>query len=214
MSRWEPDARSRLERAAAELFVERGYENTTVAEIAERAGLTKRTFFRHFADKREVLFGGQEALRRLVIDAITGAPETAAPIDVLAAMLAALSTMFAQDRLDLVRQRQVLVAAHTELQERELLKATALKTAMSEGFRARGVDELAASVAAELGQLAFRTTFFRWVEPANDRTFAEIGTEILAELRTAANWAISGHESTRPSETAGAARDHRLSDVS
>ena len=191
MSRWEPDARSRLEGASLELFVERGYDNTTVAEIAERAGLTKRTFFRHFADKREVLFSGQDLLRRLVIEAITDAPESATPLDAVAAMLDALASLFVQERIELVRQRQAVIAAHTDLQERELLKAATLTAAMAEGFRERGLGELAASVAAELGQLAFRTTFFRWVQPANERTFADIGAETLAELKTATDWATA-----------------------
>ena len=89
MGRWEPNARGRLEQAAMELFIERGFEQTTVAEIAERAGLTERTFFRHFADKREVLFWGQGALQDLLVSAVAGAPDSAAPIDAVAAALEA-----------------------------------------------------------------------------------------------------------------------------
>ncbi len=88
MSRWEPNARGRLEQAALELYVERGFEQTTVAEIAERAGLTERTFFRHFADKREVLFAGAGTLRELLVSAVAGAPASAAPIEAVAAALA------------------------------------------------------------------------------------------------------------------------------
>jgi AcrR family transcriptional regulator len=193
MSRWEPDARSRLASASLELFVERGYENTTVAEIAERAGLTKRTFFRHFADKREVLFGGQETLSRLFIDAIVGAPGTAAPLDAVGAALSAVAPMFGPDRLSHVLGRQKIIAAHPDLQERELLKSSALTAAMIDGFRTRGMTELAAHVAAELGQIAFRTTFARWIDPANKLDFAEVAKQTLDELRTATESATAGH---------------------
>ena len=190
MSRWEPNARSRLERASLELFVERGYDSTTVAEIAERAGLTKRTFFRHFADKREVLFGGQEILRRLFTDAIAGAPESATPLAAIAAALAAVAPIFDRERLELVLRRQEIIAAHTDLQERELLKAATLTAAMVDGFRARGLGELAAGVAAELGQLAFRTTFARWVS-GDGREFTDVATETLADLKAAADLATA-----------------------
>src|SRR5206468_12417027 len=98
MSRWEPNARERLVRAAVESFLDRGYDNVTVAEITERAGLTKRTFFRHFADKREVLFAGQEPLSRMFAEAIAGAPGSATPIEAIAAALEAPSAVFGPDR--------------------------------------------------------------------------------------------------------------------
>ncbi|MFI9382001.1 helix-turn-helix domain-containing protein [Kutzneria sp. NPDC052558] len=189
MSRWEPDARRRLERASLELFAERGYDTTTVAEIAERAGLTKRTFFRHFADKREVLFGGQEILSGLFTEAIADAPASAAPLEILNDALVAIAPVFALDRLDLVLRRQAIIAAHADLQERELHKAATLKAVMVEGFRARGLSDLAAGVAAELGQLAFRTAFFRWVSAAG-REFTDIAAETLADLRTAATQVV------------------------
>ena len=191
MSRWEPDARSRLERASLELFVERGYDNTTVAEIAERAGLTKRTFFRHFADKREVLFGGQAMLSRLFIDAIVGS--SASALDAVGAALRAIAPMFGPERIEFARWRQTIIAEHPDLQERELLKASALTAAMIDGFRERGLTDLAAHVAAELGQIAFRTSFARWVDPANERDFADVAQETLDELKTATQSATSGH---------------------
>src|ERR1700726_2772046 len=89
MSRWEPNARGRLEQAALELYVERGFEQTTVAEIARRAGLTERTFFRHFADKREVLFWASAALQELIVSTLADAPDSAAPIDMVSAALQA-----------------------------------------------------------------------------------------------------------------------------
>src|SRR5271163_4894197 len=122
MARWEPNASERLERAALALFAERGYDATTVAEIADRAGLTKSTFFRHYADKREVLFGGQDVLAELFSGAIRGAPPSATAADCLAAALESAAAIFTADRHDFAPQRQAVIAAHGELQERQLLK--------------------------------------------------------------------------------------------
>src|ERR1700721_4613860 len=122
MSRWEPNARGRLEQAALDLYVERGFEQTTVAEIAERAGLTERSFFRHFADKREVLFGGSALLQERVVAGVTGAPTTDGPLDAVARGLDAAAAMLGEFRRDLSRQRQAVIAANPELRERELAK--------------------------------------------------------------------------------------------
>jgi len=121
MGRWEPNARGRLEQAALELYVERGFEQTTVAEIAERAGLTERTFFRYFADKREVLFAGADTLRDLMVGALAGAPEPAAPIEAVAAALQTAGVLL-QERREYARQRQAVIAGNAGLQERELIK--------------------------------------------------------------------------------------------
>src|ERR1700724_1615219 len=104
MSRWKPNARDRLEQAALDLYRERGFEQTTVAEIAERAGLTERTFFRYFADKREVLFWGQGALQEIYVTTIGGALDSAAPMEAAAAALAAAAPVF-HGRHELARQR-------------------------------------------------------------------------------------------------------------
>src|SRR6476660_8792719 len=120
MVRWEPNARGRLEQAALELYRARGYDSTTVAEIAERAGLTERTFFRYFTDKREVLFGGSGALQELLVSAVATAPDSAAPIEAVAAALDAAGA-FLQERRAFARQRQAVIAATTEMQERELI---------------------------------------------------------------------------------------------
>src|SRR5215475_9039240 len=103
MGRWEPNARSRLEQAALKLYVERGFEQTTVAEIAKEAGLTERTFFRYFADKREVLFGGVSVLQDVLVNAVIDAPDSAAPIEAVAAALDAAGAML-QQRRDYARQ--------------------------------------------------------------------------------------------------------------
>src|SRR5689334_7940334 len=161
MSRWEPDARGRLEQAALELFLERGFEQTTVTEIAGRAGLTQRTFFRHFADKREVLFAGSAALQELLVSTLASAPDSAAPIDAVAAAIEAAGARL-QERRDYSRQRQAVIAANPELQERELIKLASLSAALAGALRQRGVTDPAASLAAEAGIAVFRIAIERW----------------------------------------------------
>ncbi|WP_433725752.1 TetR/AcrR family transcriptional regulator [Nocardia sp. CA-129566] len=186
MGRWEPNARERLERAALDLFVERGYDATTVAEIADRAGLTKSTFFRHFADKREVLFGGRDQMADRFAEAIrTAAPEVTT-VGCLAAALESVAHTFTADRHDLARQRQAVIAANSELRERELLKRAGLGSAMADALRARGVDDTTARLAAEMGVLALATAFARWTEPANREPYTEIAHSILRDLQTRA----------------------------
>jgi AcrR family transcriptional regulator len=181
MSRWEPNARGRLEQAALDLFVERGFDQTTVTEIAERAGLTERTFFRYFADKREVLFWGQENLRELYVRIIEAAPETAAPIAAVALALEAAAPVF-QERHALARQRQAVIAANPGLQERELIKLAALAAAMADALRGRGVPDPAASLAAEAGIAVFKIAFARWVSAPEEHNLSRLIRESLEQL--------------------------------
>ncbi|MDX3190009.1 helix-turn-helix domain containing protein [Streptomyces sp. MN03-5084-2B] len=185
MSRWEPNTRERLLDAALDLFGERGYDSVTVAEIAERAGLTKRTFFRHFSDKREVLFAGQEILSRFFAEAIADAPAAATPIEAVTAALVAATTPFGPHRRERARQVRAVVAGHTDLRERELLKLATLRAAMADALRARGVPAPTATLAAEIGGLAFSAGFARWVAPDCEREFADLVREALAELMAA-----------------------------
>ena len=182
MTRWEPNARGRLEQAALELYGERGFEQTTVAEIAERAGLTERTFFRHFADKREVLFGGAGALQELLVSAVAGAPDSPAPIDAVAAGLEAAGALL-QERREYARQRQSIIAANAELQERELIKLASLAAAIADALRRRGVGDPAASLTAEAGIAVFKIAFERWVEAANRQGLRELMRDSLDELK-------------------------------
>jgi AcrR family transcriptional regulator len=186
MGRWEPNARERLERAALALFAGHGYEATTVAEIADRAGLTKSTFFRHFADKREVLFGGQDMLADLFSDAIRTAPPSSTTAGCLAAALESVAPAFTPDRHDLAPQRRAVIAANSDLQERELLKRARLAAAMAEALRARGTDDTTARLAAELGVLAFSTAYARWAAPENRQPFTEIAHAVLRDLQARA----------------------------
>jgi AcrR family transcriptional regulator len=186
MARWEPNARERLERAALALFTEHGYDATTVAEIADRAGLTKSTFFRHYADKREVLFGGQDMLVQLFSDAIRTAPASATTAECLASALESAAVAFTPDRHDLAPQRRAVIAANSELQERELLKRARFVSAMADALRARGADEVSARLAGEVGALAFSTAYARWAAADNQLPFTEIANAALRELQASA----------------------------
>jgi AcrR family transcriptional regulator len=167
MGRWQPDARGRLEQAAMELFRERGFDATTVAEIAERAGLTERTFFRHYADKREVLFGGASILRDLLVDGVRAAPAGLAPVAAIVAALQVVAERLFADRGAFARERQAVIAGNAELQEREVVKLATLAAAVAGALRDRGVTEPAASLAGEAGIAVFKVAFERWVsQPA------------------------------------------------
>lgn len=182
MGRWEPDAEGRFRAAALELFVERGYELTTVADIAERAGLTSRTFFRYFVDKREVLFTGSERLQEMMVAALTSAPDHATAIEAVAAALGATASFFGDNR-EFARTRNAVVMAHPDLYERELIKMATLSAALAQALRSRGVVEPDASLAAEAGISVFRIAFGLWVADAEQRGFGEIVRESLARLR-------------------------------
>jgi AcrR family transcriptional regulator len=180
MGRWEPDAAGRLREAAIALYLERGYEQTTVADIAERAGVTARTFFRHFADKREVLFSGSEILEESMVAAAAGAPADASPVTAVAAALAAAGEVLG-DRHAYARQRSAAVASSVELQERELVKMARLAGALTEALRSRGVSDVEARLVAETGVTAFRVGFERWVTDASDD--ADLATAVQQVLR-------------------------------
>ena len=182
MGRWEPNARARLEQAALELYIERGFEQTTVIEIARQAGLTERTFFRYFTDKREVLFAGASALQELLVSAVAGAPPTAAPLDAVAAALEAAGAVF-EERRDYARRRQAVIAANAALQERELIKLASLAAAIAGALRRRGVKDPAASLAAEAGIAVFKIAFERWVGGADNDDLAQLIRESLDELK-------------------------------
>jgi AcrR family transcriptional regulator len=182
MARWEPNAHGRLAEAALELFAEHGYEQTTVAEIAERAGLTKRTFFRYFADKREVLFGAGTEFQDLIVDAATKAAPEAAPLEVVAAGLRAGGELL-EGRRDFARRRAAVIAATPELQERELIKMASVGKALTQVLRERGVHEPEASLTAEAGVAAFRIAFERWAQGEDPRELPELIRGSLATLR-------------------------------
>ncbi len=187
MARWQPGTRERLQATTLELFAEQGFEGTTVAEIASRAGLTERTFFRYFADKREVLFAGQDEFAGMFLDRIAAGPPDAEPFPlVMAAVRAAATEFFPAERRWYSRQRQTIIDGHPGLQERELLKLAGLTTAMAAALRERGTPEPGAVLSAEFGVTAFRVAFARWVSDGEDRDMDVILDDVLSELRVMA----------------------------
>jgi AcrR family transcriptional regulator len=187
MARWQPGAAQRLVVAAVDLFTEQGYDATTVAQIAERAGVTKSTFFRHFSDKRELLVAGQEMLSRLLVDGITEAPAGASPLEAVAAGLERASGAMGPANRELGPRIKAAVAASTELQERDALKSVGLAAAMTDALIARGVPEPTAHLAGELGVLAFKRGYARWSESDREDTegLAPHALAALEDLRAA-----------------------------
>jgi AcrR family transcriptional regulator len=165
-----------------ELYVERGFEQTTVAEIAKRAGLTERTFFRHFADKREVLFWGSATLQENLVNAVASTPDSAAPIDAIATAIEVAGVLL-QERRDGARQRQTIIAANPELQERELIKLASLASALADALRQRGVSEPAASLTAEAGIAVFKIAFGIWIDEDSEQDLPQVIKESLDELK-------------------------------
>ena len=166
-----------------ELYVERGFEQTTVAEIAERAGLTARTFFRYFTDKREVLFGGSAELEKAMVAAVEAAPSDAGTLAAVADALDAAGEMIG-GRRDYAQQRYAVINANAELRERELIKMASLSHALADALAHRGVAESQAALAAELCVGVFRVGFQRWLSAPTDRGLATVLHESLEELRT------------------------------
>jgi len=188
VARWEPGVRQRLVIAAVDLFTENGYDETTVVQIAERAGVAKSTFFRYFSHKRELLAAGQETLSRLLVDGIAAAPPNASPLDAVREGLRRASGALGEENRELGPRIKAAVAASTELQERDALKSVGLAAAMTAALVDRGVPELSAQLAAELGVLAFKRGFAEWSEGARDdsRGLAELALAALDALRAAA----------------------------
>jgi AcrR family transcriptional regulator len=182
MGRWKPDSRARLEKAALALYKEHGFAQTTVAEIAQRAGLTERTFFRYFSDKREVLFSGADALQQLLSTALDGAPSALSPIDAVGRAVEASASLF-EGRRDFARKRQDVIFENPELQEREHIKLASLASSLADGLRRRGVRDPAASLAAEMGITVLRIAFERWINQKGDRGLAQVMRESLNELK-------------------------------
>ncbi len=181
MGRWEPDARGRLAKAAMELYAEQGFEQTTVAQIAARAGLTERTFFRHYTDKREVLFYGTEMMQHLLVEAVAAAPASATAMDAVGAAFQAAGGML-EANPERVRLRDGIVSANAELRERELIKLAALAAAVAGALRDRGIPEPAASLAAETGVAVFKVAFARWIGEAGQPGLRAILRESMTEL--------------------------------
>lgn len=183
MGRWEPDTENRFRAAALELFGEIGYEHTTVAAIAQRAGLTSRTFFRYFADKPEVLFNGSERLQETLVTALLAVPPEAAPIDAVSAALTAAGDFFDDARRPFARLRNAVIATNPALHERELIKLATLSAALAAALQKRNVDAQDASLLAQAAIAVFQSAFSTWVAESERRSYAEIVVDALARLR-------------------------------
>ncbi|WP_370933836.1 TetR family transcriptional regulator [Amycolatopsis sp. cg13] len=181
MPRWDPEAKERLRAAALELFAEHGYENATVTQITERAGLTRRTFSRYFADKRDVLFAGSEQLPDAMADAVRRADPALPPFPALLAALVAAGHLFA-GLVPQAAQRRAVIASSPELQERERTKLAAVTEAVVGALRERGATESSAKMLAQVGIAVFQTAFERWSDQPEDTDFAAQVEEAAAEL--------------------------------
>jgi len=183
VGRWEPDSRGRLREAAFELYAERGFDQTTAAQIAARAGLTERTFFRHFADKREVIFAGSALLRGQLVRGVAEAPHGLGALEAVGYGLQAAASLIGQSRRDLAAKRQAVLAANPELRERELSKLAGYAAAMAEALRHRGVADPHATLAAEAGTTVLRVAIEEWVNGDRERELSTLVEESLAQLR-------------------------------
>jgi AcrR family transcriptional regulator len=182
MVRWEPGTRSRLQAAAMDLFVRHGFEQTTAAEIAAEVGLSERTFFRHFVDKREVLFDGQHLLEEAFLDGVAAAEPDASPMRTIESALDAAAAFFSDERRSWSVLRQTIIDANPPLQERELLKLAGVARVMASALRDRGVPADAAALAAESGLTVFGVAFQAWVSPGETRSFRAVVHDVLATL--------------------------------
>jgi AcrR family transcriptional regulator len=187
VGRWEPDSRGRLQEAALALYSERGFDQTTASQIAERAGLTERTFFRHFADKREVLFGGSALLKERIVAGVTDAPAGDGPFDAVSAGLDAAASYLGEFRRDLSRQRQAVIGATPELRERELTKLAEYAAAVAEALRIRGANEAQATLAAEAGMTVLRVAIEQWNAGDEETDLAVIMRDCVDALRAVAS---------------------------
>ena len=181
MGRWEPDARGRLSSGAFDLFVERGFDQTTALDIAQRAGLTERTFFRHFPDKREVLFEGLTYLQAAVVRAIDAAPAGLSAIDTVGTAMETAVALF--ENRDYARTRAAIIASNASLQERELHKVAGIATASAEALRRRGVDPMTADLAAEAGITVFKIGFYEWIAPEASADLPQCVGQALVRLK-------------------------------
>lgn len=184
MARWEPGTPERLQAAALDLFASRGYEQTTAAEIAAFVGLTERTFFRHFSDKREVLFYGQDRFVQAFLDGVGAAPPGSPPLEAVASALRSAAAFFPDGRRAHSRTRQSVIEQNAPLRERETHKLAGLAATISHALRARGIAEPAATLAGESASTVFRIAFAQWISEGETRSLADICADVLDQLTT------------------------------
>ncbi len=183
MPRWEHGSEERLRKAAMELFEEQGFEKTSVGEIAERARVTNRTFFRYFTDKREVLFGGSDKIRAALVDKIHQLPDVAEPLEAVTRILMEFNWKSLGSR-EIQRQRQAVIAANPELLERDLMKHHNVAASFAEALRERGVDADIAQLAARVGLQTFFTAYELWLSAGNEEELVTIGERVVSLVAT------------------------------
>lgn len=183
VGRWEPGARGRLGEAAVALFAEQGYEQTTVAAIAERAGLTERTFFRHFPDKREVLFSAYEPIEDDLVAAVVAAPAELSGLDAVVAGVQQVAAHEFAEEGEAIRWRQSVIDSNAELRERELLKLAGIATSLAGALRTRGLSDSDARLLADAAISVFQVAVADWTAPGNERGLSELIDATLARYR-------------------------------
>jgi AcrR family transcriptional regulator len=178
--RWEHGSEERLQEAALELFEEQGFESTSVGEIAERARVTTRTFFRYFPDKRDVLFARADHLRDALVDRMLRAPDVEEPLQAVVGVLAGFD-WDGQGR-ESQRRRQAVIAANPELLERDLIKHEDIAVAFADVLRRRGVDPEIAGLASRVGAQVFRVAYDQWSRSVGEADITAIARDVLALL--------------------------------
>ncbi|CAM5668347.1 hypothetical protein SGLAM104S_03501 [Streptomyces glaucescens] len=178
------EARRRLQQAALELYRERGFDQTTTAEIAARAGVNERTFFRHFPDKREVLFDGEADLRAALMQAVTEAPDGLQPLEVLLYAFRKAGRIL-EDNRPFSEPRLAIIAVTPALRERDLAKAASLTEAVAEALRQRGVAARLAGLAAQTGWAAFHHAAQAWIDDSSQSLDTHL-LQAFDDLRTLA----------------------------
>ncbi|MDR6170702.1 MULTISPECIES: TetR family transcriptional regulator [unclassified Curtobacterium] len=182
MARWAPDTRERLRAAGLELFAERGFAATTVPDIVLRAGVTKRTFFRHFSDKREVFFGDDE-IPRIAAGAISRAPAGTTPLTIVTHGLRVLAVERFEPQRDEIRSARRVIDAEPILRERDLRKQADLRDAVTQGFVDRGEEPLAARVLGGLTVELFEIALERWLADGDTAPLTEHLDQVAERMR-------------------------------
>ncbi|WP_314177924.1 TetR/AcrR family transcriptional regulator [Streptomyces winkii] len=182
MARWDPGTAERLTQAALELYTEHGYDNVTVTQIAERAGITRRSYFRYFPDKREVLFAGSERLPAAIREAVLDARQTGSPLSATLEALAQVGTALVE-HIDRTAERRAVIASSPELQERERTKLAAVTSAIQDALLQRGVDVNSAKLVAQIATIASQNAFDRWTDARGQKDFATCLHTVAASLR-------------------------------
>lgn len=182
MPRWDPGTEERLTRAALDLYSEHGYNNVTVTQIAERAGITRRSYFRYFPDKREVLFAGSERLPAMIREALLDARQDASPLVTVLRVVAQIGAVL-EGHVSRTIERRAVIASSPELQERERTKLATVASAIHDALVQRDVEDRSAKLVAQVATLAFQNAFDRWIDERGQRDFAACLDTVATSLR-------------------------------